>query len=123
MVQIVNFVVRQNSRGEAFYALILQSGIEMVKSNTTGRYYATAKQASVTSTFEEEQCRRLIGTEIPGSIKRVACEPREFTVPETGEVITISNRWEYAKEGETLEENVFHGEVAGKPEKQVAVQF
>ena len=123
MVRIVNYAERHNAMGEAFYALILQSGIEMVKSNTTGRYYATAKQASVTSTFDEEACRRLVGSEIPGSIKKVPCEAHEFAVPETGEVITISSRWEYVKEGETLEENVFQGEVTGKPDKQVAVQF
>jgi hypothetical protein len=65
----------------------------------------------------------LVGNDIPGSIKHVSCDPREFTVPETGEVITISNRWEYVKEGETLEENIFDGEVAGKLEKREAFQF
>jgi len=123
MVRIVSYAERHNAMGEVFYALILQSGIEMVKSNNTGRYYATAKQASVTSTFDEESCRRLVGSEIPGSIKRLPCDPREFTVPETGEVITITNRWEYVKEGETLEENLFAGEVTGMPDKREAVQI
>jgi hypothetical protein len=123
MVRIVSFAERHNALGEPFFALILQSGIEMVRSNTTGRYYATAKQASVTSTFDEETCRRLVGSEIPGSIRKTSCEPHEFTVPETGEVITITSRWEYVKEGETLEENVFQGEVAGMPDKRETVQF
>jgi hypothetical protein len=123
MVRIVNYAERHNALGEAFYALILQGGIEMVKSNTSGKFYATAKQASVTSTFDEETCRRLIGSELEGSIKKVACEPHQYAVPETGEVITISSRWEYVKEGETLEENVFHGEVAGMPDKREAFQL
>ncbi len=95
----------------------------MVKSNTTGRFYATAKQASVTSTFDEETCRRLIGSEMPGLIKKVPCEPHAYAVPETGEVVTISSRWEYVKEGETLEENVFQGEVTGAPAKRENFQF
>jgi len=123
MVRIVNYAERHNAMGETFYALILEGGVEMVKSNTTGRFYATAKQSSVTSTFDEETCRRLIGTEMPGSIKKVPCESHAYTVPETGEVVTISSRWEYVKEGETLEENVFQGEVTGMPAKRETVQF
>jgi hypothetical protein len=34
--------------------MIFQGGLEMVRSQQTGRYYATAKRASVTSTFKEE---------------------------------------------------------------------
>lgn len=123
MVRITNYAERHNALGESFYALILQGGIEMVKSNTTGKFYATAKQASVTSTFDEETCKALIGSEMPGSIRKVPCTPFEYVVPETGEITTISSRWEYTQEGETLEENIFAGEVIGIPEKQVAMTF
>ncbi len=123
MVRIVNFAERHNALGQPFYALMLQGGVEMVKSNTTGRFYATAKQSSVTSTFDEETCRRLIGSEMPGSIKKVPCESHAYAVPETGEVVTITSRWEYVPEGETLEDTVFAGEVFGAPEKREKVQF
>jgi len=79
MVQIVDYKERTNAEGEQFYALILQGGLEMVKSQETGNYYATAKTASVTSTFNEEACKGLIGQEIPGSVQRVECEPYEMT--------------------------------------------
>ena len=123
MVTIVDFVKRQNKEGVEFNALILQGGIELVKSHETGRFYATAKKASITSTFDDAMCQSLIGTQIPGSVQRVLCEPYEFTVKETGEVIELTHRWQYAKEGETIEEKVIDDsqvvipERADRPEK------
>lgn len=106
MVTVVDFKERVNRDGEPFYALILQGGIELVKSQETGNFYATAKRASISSTFDELTCKGLIGQQIPGSIQRVAVDPYEFTVKETGEVITLSHRWVYLKEGESVEQRV-----------------
>jgi hypothetical protein len=106
MVTIIDFVKRKNLKGEEFNALVLQSGIELVKSHETGRYYATAKKTSITSTFDDATCRSLIGIQIPGSVQRVESEPYEFTVRNTGEVLTLTHRWIYLKEGETVEEKV-----------------
>src|SRR5665811_1536340 len=102
MVKIVDFIKRQNKEGKEFNALILQRGIELVKSHETGRFYATAKKASITSTFDDAMCQSLIGTQIPGSVQRVLCEPYEFTVKDTGEVLTLTHRWLYLKEGEAI---------------------
>jgi len=112
MVKIVAVAERENSAGEKFYALILQGGVEMVMSKETGRYYATAKTASVTSTFTKETCESLIGSEMPGSIQKQKCDPYEFVNPDTGEIVQREHRWVYAREGETVEEAVFEGEVA-----------
>jgi hypothetical protein len=103
MVQIVGYAERVNSLGQKFFALILQSGLEMVKSKETGNYYATAKRASVASTFTEEGCKEFIGQQIPGSIQRVPCETYEFAIPATGEVLLLDHRWVYLKEGETID--------------------
>ncbi len=109
MVTISDYSKRVNSDGVAFFALILQGGLELVKSQQSGRYYATAKKASLPSTFSEEMCKTLIGQQLPGSIMKVECEPYEFAVPETGEIVTLSHRWEYSKEAESIEETVFEG--------------
>jgi hypothetical protein len=106
MVTIVDFVKRQNREGKEFNALILQSGLELVKSQETGNYYATSKRASISSTFDDAACRNIIGQQIPGSIQRVESEPYPFAVKETGEVLTLTHRWVYTKEGETVEEKV-----------------
>jgi hypothetical protein len=106
MVTIIDFSKRKNQKGEEFNALVLQSGLEMIKSHETGRYYATAKKTSMPSTFDEATCRSLIGTQIPGSIQRIESEPFKFTVPSSGEVLTLNHRWVYLKEGETVDEKV-----------------
>lgn len=92
--------------GKEFFALILQGGIELVKSKETGNYYATAKKTSVTCTFDEPMCQSLIGRQIPGSVKRVECEPYEIIDRNTEELVTLTHRWVYFKEGETVEETV-----------------
>lgn len=106
MVKIVDFVKRQNREGVEFNALILQGGIELVKSKETGAWYATSKKASITSTLDDATCQNLIGQEIPGSVHRVECEPYDFTVKDTGEVLSLTHRWKYLRDGETIEEKV-----------------
>jgi hypothetical protein len=106
MVKIVDWVKRKSKDGEEFNALILQGGIEMIKSKKTDRYYATAKKTSVTSTFDDMTCQELIGERIPGSVQKVECEPYEFILKETGETMTANHRWVYLKEGETVNERI-----------------
>ena len=85
----------------------------MVRSKTRGKFYATIKEASVTTTFDAAMCESLIGTQMSGCIKRVECEAYEYADKKTGEILTLHHRWEYAEEGETAEENIFNGEVIG----------
>lgn len=101
MLKIIDYAQRENSDGEQFFALILQDGLQLVKSKETGNYYATAKSTSITSTFTEEVAKSMIGQEIPGTIQKVACEPYEYTIKDTGEIITLEHRWEYFPEEET----------------------
>lgn len=82
MVIIIDYSLRTNQEGKEFFALILNGGIELVKSKETGRYYATSKKASIPSTFDEGTCKSLIGQSFPGSIKKVECEPYELTLKE-----------------------------------------
>lgn len=98
MVRIVNYIKRHSEDGKEFFSLELSGGIEMVLSQVSGQFYATAKKAYITSTFDEDTCRSLIGTEMPGSVSKVECEPYEFTVKETGEIITLSHRYVYLPE-------------------------
>lgn len=95
MVRIVNYQKRTTEEGKEFFTLELQGGVEMVKSQETGRFYLTARKASLSCTFDEQTCQSLIGTELLGGIKRIECEPYQYTVKETGEIITLSHRYEY----------------------------
>ena len=98
MVRIVNYKKRQTEDGKEFFALEITGGIEMVMSNATGQFYATAKKAYIASTFDEETCKALVGSEMPGSIIKAECEPYEYTIRDTGEVITLGYRYVFLPE-------------------------
>lgn len=101
MLTIINFEKRQSSSGKEFFSLILQGGVEMVRSAESGQYYATIKRCSVASTLDEVACKAMLGDQIPGKIEKVSCEPYEFMIPQTGEVIELSHRWSYVPVSET----------------------
>lgn len=71
----------------------------MVQSQNTGRFYATVRRCAISSTFDEMTAERIVGKQMPGSIERVPCEPYDFTVQETGEVVKLTYRWGYQPEG------------------------
>ncbi len=98
MVQVIGYRLAKGRDEKDFIALELQGDIEMVQSLETGNFYCTARRASVTSTFKEETAKGLIGTKMPGVIKRVESEPYDYTVAETGEVIKLAHKWEYQPE-------------------------
>lgn len=107
MVTIIGYRVSQNSEGEKFCSLILQGGIEMVQSKQTGRFYATAKKASVSSTFDEATCKQLVGTQMKGGIAKENTEAYEYAIPDTGEIISLDYRYVYVPEAQSIEEEVF----------------
>src|SRR5690606_15278029 len=93
-----NFKERNKEDGTSFFVLELQGGIELVQSQKTKQFYATAKKAYISSTFDELTCKALIGTQMQGAIEKVECEPFEYTVQETGEIIILSHRYQYVQE-------------------------
>ncbi|MFC2125020.1 hypothetical protein ACFLU5_09430 [Bacteroidota bacterium] len=95
MVTIISHRISKNAEGEEFVSLILEGDITMIQSQETGNWYATAKRASITSTFTEDRAKKLVGQELPGSIIREECEPYLYAVPETGEEIELSHTYKY----------------------------
>jgi len=106
MVTIINYKQRTTANGETFYSLILQGQLEMIQSEETGNFYATARKTSITSTLNEAACKSMIGQSVPGEIIKVECEPYEYTVAETGEVIELTYQYKYVKEDEKVEATV-----------------
>jgi hypothetical protein len=89
--------------GELFIVLVVRDGITLVKSKETGLYYPTAKKASIPSTFDEATCKSLIGQQLDGSIEKMEFAPYEFINEETGEVITLDQRWLFVKAGDSVQ--------------------
>jgi hypothetical protein len=115
MVTVLNYVERKSSDGRTFNSLILQGGVEPVLSEQSGRYYRTSRQASVTTTLDEKTCQNLIGTQLRGRISRIQCDPYEFAIPETGEVITLTHRWVYNPNEAAVDEMVYEKAVVEDP--------
>lgn len=113
MVTITDYKTYQREDGTEFHALVVQGGLETVKSKETNRTYITARTAKVPCTFNELTCESLLGTQLPGNIKKVEVEPYAYLVPETGELLTLNHRYEYMGEEESNE--------AGKNEKKEKV--
>ncbi len=105
MVKIVDYKTYQREDGTEFYALVVQGGIQAVKSQETNRTYLTMREAKVACTFNEEMCKASIGTELEGRIEKVETEPYEYTVKETGEVLTLTHRYEFINDQEEILRN------------------
>ena len=103
MVTIVDYKTYQKEDdGTDFHVLIVQGGLESVKSKETQRTYLTARTAKVPCTFNELTCESLIGTQLSGAIQKVQVEPYEYLIPDTGEMITLTHRYEYIGEEESI---------------------
>ena len=98
MVKIISYKLSQNTDGKDFVSLKLQGGVEAIQSQQTGRFYLTAKTCYIPSTFDQATAEALIGSEMPGKVSRVESEAYEYTVKETGEVVTLTHRYEYRPE-------------------------
>jgi hypothetical protein len=112
MVKIIGYSTKENKQGDSFICLQLQGDLVFAQNQETGRFYATAKKCSMTTTFDEETAKGLIGRDIPGTIVKVPCEPYEYVVEETGEELTLSHRWEFLPEGATRPMRVVSEEAA-----------
>jgi hypothetical protein len=95
MVRIISYKPSKTNEGKEFFSLELQSEIELVKSQQTGKFYATAHSVLLPTTFDEQTCKGLLGKLLPGRIEKVSSTPYEYTIKETGEIVTLSYRWEY----------------------------
>ena len=110
MVTVVNYASRKASDGREFYVLILQGGLSLVQSRQSENYYATVKQCSISSTFDEATAKAFVGERVPGFVQKKQCDPYEWINKTTGEIIRLDYRRAYVPEGSTLEEAIFEGE-------------
>ncbi len=106
MVSIINYKSATNADNEEFFLLQVMGGVESVISKETGRAYLTARKATVSTTFDEETCKGLVGQKLPGGIEKVETEPYMYTIEATGEEIELSHRYQYNSSLQSMEEAV-----------------
>ena len=108
MVTVTDYHVRESKDGKSFTTLTLQGDMEMIKSQSSGNYYATARKASIVTTFDSETCKRMIGKELPGCIEKTPVdEPYDYQIPDTDEVIKLDYTYRFNPDPASVEETVF----------------
>ena len=112
MVTVINYKTTKNKAGEQFNVLELQGDVELIQSVNTGKFYAHARKATITTTLNEATCKALINTKFPGKIVKIDCEEYSYTVPGTNDIITLSHNYQFIGENTNIEETVFSGGIS-----------
>ena len=101
MVTVTNYTTRTRKDGSTFQVLELTGGVELVQSQETGKFYATARKTTIPCTFDENIAKGLIGTQMKGDVVRVQVDAYDFVSPKTGEIIKLQHSYAYQPEGST----------------------
>ena len=95
MVTVIDFKDYPKPGGGRFVFLELLGSIEIQQSQTTGKFFATARKCQIPATFGIQIASRMVGQKIEGEIVRVPCEPYSFENKRTGETITVNHDYAY----------------------------
>ena len=98
MVKVIDVKTFEKEGEKGFTMLVVQGGVEPIISKQTGKIYLTMRKANVPTTFDIAIGKSLIGTELPGTVKKIECEAYEYTIPESGEIVSLSYQWQYVDE-------------------------
>lgn len=99
MVQVTNYHEVQTKEGKSFISLELTGGLELIQSQSTGKFYATVRKCRIPSTFDATIAKMMIGTQIEGEVVRVDSEPYEYLNKRTGEVLQLQHSYAYKPKG------------------------
>lgn len=95
MVTIIDYKTRRKDNGESFNVLILQGGAEVHRSQTNGKNILSLRKASIITLLDNEACKNLIGSKLPGTIEKVPVEEYSYQIPGTEEFIKLKHSFEY----------------------------
>ena len=99
MVTVSAFHEVEKKDGSTFISLELTGDLELIQSQTTGKYYASVRKVKIPSTFNEQVAKMMIGQQIEGSIERIIVEPYEYVNKTSGEVIMLQHSYAYRPKG------------------------
>lgn len=106
MVTIVDVAKTIKKDGSTMISIVVQGGMEPVVSNTSGRVYMTARKTRIPCTFTYEAAKAMIGQTMPGTIRRVECEPYSVVIPGTGKKVKLNHTYVYDPNPVSVEEVV-----------------
>lgn len=95
MVKVIDYQQKENPKTKETYSvLVLQGEPEVAISKSSGKPYLTAKRTSIPCALDETSAKALIGSELEGSIERVACTPFEVKLA-TGKKVKITTAFQF----------------------------
>jgi hypothetical protein len=120
MVTITGYEPREKD-GKVFYAITIQGEARMAQSEESGNFYLTADKTTVSTSFNEAMCQMLVGKQIAGSIQKMECEPYTYTNKQTGELVTLTHRFQYSPKEATnvVQEATPAMQVTMQPQPQI----
>jgi hypothetical protein len=95
MVTIVDVAKAITKDGSPLISLVVIGAIEPVVSQTTGRVYMSAKKTRVPCTFNFEVAKSMVGQTLPGTVKRIECNPYTVTFPGSNKKVTLKHTFVY----------------------------
>ena len=95
MVTVKSYFLNQNNEGKTYVCLELIGEIEILQSKQSGKFYAAVKKCKIPTTIDEATAKLMIGREIGGTIAKKDCAAYDYTVHATGEVVTLTHKYEY----------------------------
>jgi hypothetical protein len=95
MVTVTAALERVKKDGTTFPVLEISSGVELVLSKSTNRYYACLRRSFIPFTGTFDVAKMLIGQKIEGEIVKVIVPPYQFANKRTGEVMSLQHSYAY----------------------------
>ena len=99
MVQVTGYNEVAKKDGSTFISLELMGGLELVQSQNSGNFYATARKCRIPSTFDANIAKMMVGQSVEGEIVRVAVDPYEYVNKQSGEIMTLQHSYAYRPKG------------------------
>lgn len=99
MVTVTNFHEVETKDGRTFISLELTGGLELIQSQTTGKFYGTVRKCRIPSTFDANIAKTMIGQQVEGDIVKVTVAPYEYVNKQTGEVMQLQHSYAYRPKG------------------------
>lgn len=67
MVTVTGYRIVETDDNDTYIRLILSGSLTLVRSKETGRHYATVRKCSISSTFDEQTAKLMLGQQLPGT--------------------------------------------------------
>jgi uncharacterized protein YceH (UPF0502 family) len=97
MVKIIDALTKVNAKThEEYNVVVLMGEVQIMNSKSNGKPYLTAKKVTMPTTLDQAHAKELVGTTLPGVIKKVECPEYEIKMPNSNKKVKITHSFQYS---------------------------